>query len=411
MTDVDNTAANDTSSLPVETKEKVASAASKKFPAWALPLAGIVALLLVVLYQGGVFDAGKINPGKIDLRKESTIHMEKYTIAAKEVPLVYRAVGTVRSRNEIEINPQITARILRVSVRSGDAVQKGDILVELDDKDLAAQTAQAEQRVEAAKAARAAAEEGVDLAKSALDLAGQEMARTQVLYDKGILPKQQLEQTINVLRQAQASYNQANQRKRGASAELSGSGQALKQAEVTLGYATIKSPMDGIIGERLADPGDLATPGKILMRMFDPTRLMLETPVRESLATVVRVGRKVIFTVPALEKSFTGDVREVVPAVDPTTRTFLIKVFIGKAKDLMSGMYGTLSLPLEKTENVIIIPERAIRRTGQIESVIALVAGKEHRIFVRSSPSTPGLRRIISGLEKDMTILLPEAKE
>ena len=101
-----------------------------------------------------------------------------------------------------------------------------------------------------------------------------------------------------------------------------------------------------MVAERLADPGDIASPGNKLLRLFDPTRLMLDVPVREGLVTRIKLGERVYFHVDALGTNLTGEVREVVPSVDHGSRTFLVKICIGEAPALMPGMFGVLQLPI-----------------------------------------------------------------
>ena len=98
--------------------------------------------------------------------------------------------------------------------------------------------------------------------------------------------------------------------------------QALRQTQANLSYATIKSPMDGIVSDRMDDPGDLASPGNIIMKIFDSNRLMLYVPLRESLVKSVKIGDKIKFNVESLKRALTGAVSEIVPAVDPGSRTF-----------------------------------------------------------------------------------------
>ena len=337
------------------------------------------ALLLVILYQAGVFRFGRVKPGTT-ARVESTLNGERtFTAELSTIPRVYTAVGAVRSRDEVEISPRIIGRVLEVKVRSGDAVQRGDVLVVLDSADLEAVVQQAR--------------EGVAATEAALDPARKEEERVKKLYDQGIVPKSELDQIESARKQAEAALAAAEQR--------------LRQAEAGRGYAQIASPMDGIVAERNVDVGDLASPGNILLKLFDAKRLMLEAPVRESLAGAVKVDTEVRFDVPALGKTIAGKVEEVVPSVDTGSRTFLVKVCIGEEKDLMPGMFGTLMLTLG-TEEALLIPRSAVRRTGQVQYVGAMVDGGRRRLMVRTTPADDGMVRVHSGLEPGTAVIVPE---
>lgn len=135
-----------------ETQTKPASNA--RFGKFIGPVAGVGALLFLMLFQGGFFATGQILPG-INLEKPQNIG-ETLNITETSRPDYYRAIGTVRSRNEIDIMPRIVARITEIKVRSGDRVKAGDVLAVLDAQDLTAGVAASQDQLRAANAAVAA---------------------------------------------------------------------------------------------------------------------------------------------------------------------------------------------------------------------------------------------------------------
>ena len=142
-----------------------------------------------------------------------------------------------------------------------------------------------------------------------------------------------------------------------------------------------------------------------MLRLFDPESLLLEVPVRESLVQEVAIGSQVSYSVPSLGRTFEGSVREIVPSVDPRTRTFLVKVCIDKSEGLMPGMFGTIKVPLKSEKKVIIVPESAIIKTGQLESVVEVEGGRLLRRQIRSIGAGNGNREVISGLKPGQKIL------
>ncbi len=367
------------------------------------PVVGVAGLLLIMLYQGGAFATNQIEPGLKPLAAVSS--RATMTVEANSIPDFYKAIGTVRSRDEVEVVPRIIARILEVNVRSGDSVKKGDILATLDAKDLSAIVSQGQEQLRAASAGISAAEQQVKAAQAALDLATKEMNRTRALFEKNAAAKRDYDMAFANLKQAEAGLQQAMQQKRVASANYSAAEQGIKQAEAGLGYATIISPIDGIVAERLADPGDLGNPASLILRLFNPDSLMLEVPIREALVSEISIGSTINYDVPALNRSYEGTVKEIVPSVDPRTRTFLVKICIENSKGLMPGMFGTIKMPLKTAREQILVPESAIIRTGQLESIIEVTDGKELRRQVRTIPIENGMREIISGLKAGQTIV------
>ncbi|MCX7935270.1 MAG: efflux RND transporter periplasmic adaptor subunit [Planctomycetota bacterium] len=333
-----------------------------------LKIAGIAVLIGLILYQAGFFARGQIPPGETPLPPAPAAGAT-ITVQSEEAPIVYRSVGRIRSRDEIDIAARVLARVLEVKVRSGDAVKKGDLLVMLDDRDLGAGIQQAREAVASAQAA--------------LDLADKERKRAEDLAAQGVITKQKLDQAVAGQRQAQAN--------------LAAAEQALRQLETNLAYTRIESPIEGIVAERLVDPGDLASPGRILLRLFDPKRLMIEAAIRESLAAAVRLGAKVPIEVPAVNGNFEAGVREIVPAIDPASRTFLIKACLGEVPALRPGMSATLRLTLG-SEPAIFLPERAVRRAGQIAYATVLQNGRPRRALLRTAAAENGKVRVFSGL-------------
>ncbi|MDD5597477.1 MAG: efflux RND transporter periplasmic adaptor subunit [Victivallaceae bacterium] len=343
--------------------------------------AGIIAALMIlaaILYQTGTFRSGMITPGEKTLPEVKKEH-KLFKLTRTEAPVIYRTVGTVRSRDEIELSPRITARIINITRRSGDSVKKGETLVELDSGDL--------------KAAEQQTAEQLNVTEAALLQAERNYRRQKLLLERNVIPRKTFEEAEEILQTARAREKAARQ--------------ALLQTKANLSYATIQSPMDGVISDRLDDPGDLASPGNIILKVFDPTRLMLYVPLRESLVSAVKIHDKIKFHVESLKRSLTGEVKEIVPAVDPGSRTFLIKMCIlGDTKGLMPGMFGTLELQLG-TEKAYIVPESALTRIGQLEYLTVIKDGAVSKVPVRTvTEPEPGKLRVVSGIDSDTEIVL-----
>ncbi len=343
-------------------------------------IAACVVIVGLIIIQTGVFSGKNIAPG------EKPAGNSKYSgrtleLKPTEIPRYFKTVGTVRSRDEIEVSPRITARIKEVTRRSGDSIKQGAVLVQLDDADL--------------KAARDRASENLISAQAALDRAQKDFLRQkQLLANKAVSRK---------------VYEYAEEALKTSKAGVAGAKQALKQAEANLEYATIVSPMDAIVAERYADPGDMASPGNIMLKIFDPHRLMLYVPLREGLVRSVKVGDKIDFTVGSLQKTYTGEVREIVPSVDAGSRTFMIKMCIlGDTKNLMPGMFGSVKIKLGK-EKVFLIPADAVTRIGQLEYLTVVNSdGVSSKILIRTIPGpNSGTLQIVSGIDKDEKIAVP----
>ena len=352
----------------------------KRFLKPAVIIAAVLIIVAVILYQTGSFRSGMIDPGeKAAAKTENKFKLLR--LIRTEVPVIYRTVGTVRSRDEIELSPRIIARITEITHRSGDSVKAEEVLAKLDNSDL--------------KAVERQSFEALNSAQASLEWAAKDYKRQKLLLEKNVIPRKTFEQSEQVLKSALAGEEAAKQ--------------AVRQAQANLSYATIRSPINGIISDRLKDPGDLASPGNIIMRVFDPTRLMLYVPLRESLVRSVKIGDKIKFHVESLKHLFMGEVKEIVPSVDTGSRTFLIKMcIIGDMKGLMPGMFGTIELQLG-TEQAYIVPAAAITRIGQLEYLTVMHDGKPSKVLVRTVDGLkPDKVRVVSGINSDVEIAVPQ---
>ncbi|MFW5798426.1 MAG: efflux RND transporter periplasmic adaptor subunit [Planctomycetota bacterium] len=365
------------------------------------------ALVVIILYQAGVFTPGHVSAGQTPVEAGQMPPGQTIEVQPVEVPVFYHAVGVVRSRTQIEVAPRIIARVLRVTVRSGDRVKEGELLVKLDARDLQAAVEEAEQQVEAARARIKASNEAVRSAQAALDLARQEEVRIRKLFDDKVATRQQLDQVTARRTQAEAALEQARQNDMASRAALASAEAAMRRSQTNLGYATIESPIDGVVGQREVDTGDMASPGNVLLEVFDPTRLELEIPIRESLAREVKLETDVTVHVPAIEKTITGKVTEVVPSVDPGSRTFLVKVDVATVPGMMPGMYANLRYLLRR-EQALVIPAAARSRTGQVEYVTEVTDQGPRRRMVQTVPVDEDRLRVVTGLDPGARIRVPK---
>ena len=377
---------------------------NKRFSKFLGPAAGLIVVVWVIVWQAG--GCGKrIAPGRV-VEAAAAPKVRTLTVAVTNVPVVYTAVGTIRSRTEVQLAARIVGRILTVAVRSGDRVKAGDAPVTLDDAELRTGVSQAKERLAGAQAGLAAAAEKTAQARSALDLARVEVDRFRTLAATKAVSAQDLDRAEDSYRQTVSRMAQAEQGQVAAQADARAAAEAQRQAETVMGYASVVCPMDGVVSERLADPGDLATPGNTLLRIFNPTRLLLEAPIREGLVTRVKVGDKLPVTLDALGRTLEAEVREIVPSVDAGSRTFLAKLCLPQAEGVMPGMFGTLALSLG-TRQALLVPEAALVRAGQLEYVSVVGGGKTSRVLVRTAPADADRVEVLAGLKAGDVVVLP----
>jgi multidrug efflux pump subunit AcrA (membrane-fusion protein) len=164
------------------------------------------------------------------------------------------------------------------------------------------------------------------------------------------------------------------------------------------------------VSDRLVEPGDLASPGKTLLVVYDPAELELHANVPETLAPAVPVGTAVAVRIDAAGVSARGVVREVVPLAQQASRSVLVKVALPPppvGKSLLPGMFGRVDVPVGAADRLW-VPSAAVRRVGQLDLVD--VAGPDDtltRRFVRVGAEAGGKTEVLSGLAAGDRVALP----
>jgi len=214
-------------------------------------------------------------------------------VEVEEIPRLYRVPGSVKSDERIELTSRISGFIQKLAVREGDRVEKGQLLVEIDPTDV-------EGAIEKANAA-------LQSTKTALEDAERDVSRLSGLKRKGAVSNE-------TYRKAKVRRDVARSAKNEAQAAL---GTAISARR----YASVKSPIDGIVIARQKQVGDLATPGAPVLTLESRSRLLFKTSVAESRIGQINPGDEVRMEIDALERrNINGVVLRVIHSGDTALR-------------------------------------------------------------------------------------------
>lgn len=266
--------------------------------------------------------------------------------------------GAVHARETAVISAQIPARIRAVLVQAGNRVRAGQLLITLDDEAMRAQLNQA-------TAAQTAAGKQQMAAQSDASLAAETLARYQVLKEQNSVSPQEFDEVEKRAQAAQLRFESFAAQSEQAKAAVAG-------ARAQLEYTVLRAPFAGIVAARLADPGTLAAPGVPLLQIDRDGPLQVYTTVDESLIGAIREGMKVPVNIQGADSdALTGDVAQIVPAADPASHSFLVKLDLPPVKGLRAGMYATADFP-GGARSAILAPQSAVAMRGSLACVYAL---------------------------------------
>jgi RND family efflux transporter MFP subunit len=318
--------------------------------------------------------------------------------------------------------------IMAIHVKEGDRVQPGQLLVEIDNRDAAAQVKkaqaglrEAEEMLQEAERMIQASESGKTAAEAEQSLAASTFNRYQALLERKSVSQQEfdeaqaryrgktaeVERTREMLRSMQARREQVLARIDQAKAEIS-------QAQIYVDYGRIQSPLQGIVTQRQAELGVLAAPGTPLLTLEDNARYRLEAAVEESRLGKIRLGDSVRVSIDALgDQEWTGRVGEIQPTADPASRSSLVKIDLPESliqktpgRILRSGLYGKARFAVGK-KGILTIPHKAVFQRGQLVQVLVVDPSQIARLRLIKTGKVYGERiEVLSGLGEGEKIIL-----
>ena len=267
----------------------------------------------------------------------------------------YRAAGTVRAITRADLATRIMARIETLGPRVGDQVRKGQVLATFERGAVLAAGAQA---------------------RAGLELASINLRRMERLYADSAVPVAQLEA-------ARAAYQQAQGHQSAAAAEL--------------GYASLVAPFDGVVTQRTADPGDLASPGQpiLVVEGKGPREIVVGVP--ETVARSLRVGRTVVARIGVDETPVSARIAAVVPSADPVNRT--VEVRLTTNAQLTANVAAVVEFPATGALSELRVPATAVIERGELTGVYLFASDSTVRLrWIRLGRRTGTDVPVVTGL-------------
>jgi len=370
----------------------------------------LLPVLLLILWTTGVFTP-KIKSGNTISKGNIVTGVGLYKISNNDGTAQIAVTGTVAPVKTAIISSKIMASVEALSFHEGSTVTAGENICGLDGRDLAAQAEQATAGVDAAEAGQLVqskaiqqSEAGVEKANTVLHDAEVQYNRYKVLKSQAVVSQSDYDSVESQYHQAQAGQLAAQASLESALAQLKVTGAQTAQSRATLhyaqtmqGYSLIKAPFDGVIVKKMVNIGDMVTPGQPIYQLEQPP-YRLEVPVPENLYNQIKIGDKVSVQIPAIKQTAQATVEEIVPAVEPKSLTYIVKVLLPNDFPVKSGMYGEAGFSLGSQQQIF-IPDTALTQWGDFTGAYIVRDNIARLVFVSTGAQTGGKVAVLSGLE------------
>jgi RND family efflux transporter MFP subunit len=321
------------------------------------------------------------------------------------------AGGVVAARESASISSRIVATIASIRVKAGDRVRAGDVLFTLDARDVTERTTQARASAGAVEKALAQARAEWTAAEAEHRLATVWRTRIAALHARNSATDQERDEAEARLSAAAARLAGAQAGIEGADAHLASARAAVEVAAAAESFATVRAPFDGVVTERLTDPGNLAAPGVPILTVDSDGARQVVVRVDEARAAYVHAGDRVTVLIDAsaahaaVGRGFEGIVAEVARAVGADQRAFTVKVSLPPTVTARSGSFARIVFRGAR-RGTLLVPAHAIRRHGQVSSVYVVQDGVARLRLVRVGASSPEGVEVLAGLDAGESIVV-----
>ena len=367
---------------------------------WVLGIGGVLALVLVVL---GVFLGPKI-AAAVRAQQEGGLGtlVQVGDAERSELKRIVSAPGAVAAKEQVNITSRVSAKILEIPVEAGDDVREGEMLARLDAKDLEAQLKASQARLladraglKSAEAALASEEANIEGTRASVNRAVADWERQQELFASGDIAKSDLDAVRAEMDRLQAGFNAQQAGLRGVRANVEAAQARVEvaladvdRAQENLEYATIRSPMDGVVTRIMMREGEVAlgtisNAGQVIMTVADLSEMLVLTRVAEVDVARVREGQVAEVEINGYpDEVFEGTLRKLAlqsqMASDGTSNFDAEVVLHLDGRRIFSGLTANVDVQVETLGDILVVPSQAVLDMRVDELPKDIREGSEH---------------------------------
>lgn len=325
-------------------------------------------------------------------RAERRDMMRTISLSGQTVPLA-----------QVDLSTKYAGNITAVYVDLGDTVEPGQVLLEQDPVDTSLQLSQnrAAWAQAAAETKSAQSQFYSDLQKAQVEYATAKMNynRYVILKDEGAVSQKDLDTMYQALIVAKAALDNLQLQNVGDTpALIAGKQAAQAKAKYTvdslskqLEDLTIRAPRHGVISYRNAEAGAMAAANTKVLTITDTSGIYIDCPVAEADVAAIQPGMTVSVSVESLANTYDGTITYVSPAMDPTNKTYIVRITLSNPDNLLrGGMFAQSSLEVLQRRNTLFVPKDALVEQNGVS-----------QLYVINPDNTIAIRTVKTGLRND----------
>ena len=388
----------------------------------------VILLIVVVVWRRRAAPADQTTTPVVSVKVAKA---EKDAIAAQIV-----AVGTIWPREKSDVAAKVSAQIKKMALLKNKAVKAGEVIAVLESRDLQAQRAEAIAALNQAKAeerstvtgtipkTNAEDQKALSDARAKMNNARNTYERRRVLYDNGGISKKDLEASQLDLTTAEDELRLQQQTVTLRAASLNPNDRALAAAKVAeaqqhvatldaqLGYATIRSPITGIVTDQFQYEGEFAAAGAKLVTIADVSQVIVKAPFADTVASELKVGDPAtVLPTDSAGESMKGEISLLSRASDPTNRTVEVWVTLANgAGRLRANSAAQITISANSKSDAVVVPASAVTldASNSSEGTVMVVDAQNvaHETKVTIGIRTTDKMEIASGLQGGETVVI-----
>lgn len=324
----------------------------------------ILVLLLIILLPKLLSSSSVKNSNLAGNKLDQIISVKAYIIKPETVDNKVLTTGTILANEEVELKSEVAGKITKILFNEGSYVNKGDLLVKINDADLQAQLRRAESKVK---------------------LAEEKEFRQRQLRDGNLISQEEYDNTVSELNVNKADYD-------------------LIKAQID--KTEIRAPFSGTIGLRSVSEGSYLTTATVIATFQNLNIIKVDFSIPEKYSTSVKKGDELDFRISGSATVFKAKIYAIEPKIDPGTRTLKIRAICNSNySELIPGAFANVELSLKKINDAILVPSVAIVPELKGQKVYlyknGVVAQQNVEIGIREETSI----QIVSGLNAGDTVI------